>query len=164
MNTDNICKVLYTLPEGAVTPKRESVTSQIIIALVGVVLLTINFLLGDKLAETLSMLLLTLGVGMVLYGIVVGAVRLNSAREVPYDNEAKRYMKYRERYYDRTFVAPILASLECGDIEAIDIMPTTNIAAVTLVEYRSKHRVAYGLYEYSDSEYKPIGKPKVITR
>ncbi len=163
MNTENICKALYALPEGAITPKRESIASQVIVALMGVALLIVNFLLVDESADTLSMALLTIGIGMVLYGVVVAAVRRNSLREVPYDNEAKSYMKYRERYYDRAFVTPILAALERGDIEAIDTMPTTNIAAITLVEYRSRNCKAYALYEYGEAEYNPIGNPTVIT-
>ena len=161
MNTDNICKALYALPQGVVTPKSESTARQILVLILGIALLTINFVFVDDSADTLSMALLTIGVGMVLYGIVVAAVRHNSHCEVPYDNEARCYMKYSERYYDRGFIGPITQALERGDYEAIELMPTTNIAAVMLVEYRSNKRRAYALYEYGEDEYRPIGKPHI---
>lgn len=164
MNTDNICKALYALPRGVVTPKRESIATQIIVLVVGIALLTANFLFVDDSADTISMALLTLGIGMALYGIVVATIRHNSQHQVPYDNEVRCYMKYRERYYDRGLVAPIVSALERGDYEAIDIMPTTNIAAVVLVEYRSKYRRAYALYEYAEDEYRPIGKPHISNK
>lgn len=164
MNRDNICKALYALPNGVVTPKRESIARQIVVGLIGLALLTVNLLFVDPSADTLSMALLTSGAGMVLYGIVVGAVRYNQEREVPYDNEARGYMSYRERYYDRAFIQPIIRALEYGDIEAIETMPTTNIASVMLVEYRSKYRRAYSLLEYSEEEYRPIGKVKILDR
>jgi hypothetical protein len=164
MNTENICKALYALPGGVVTPKRESIATQIIVALVGVAILVVNSLLVDDSAEVMSMALLTIGVGMILYGIVVAVVRRSGQREVPYDNEARSYMRYRERYYDRELVAPIRSALERGDFEAIALMPTTNVAAIILVEYCSKLRKAYALYEYSESEYRPIGTPKIENR
>lgn len=164
MNTENICKALYALPGGVVTPKRESIATQIIVALVGVAILVVNSLLVDDSAETLSMALLTLGIGMILYGVVVGVVRHSSHRNVPYDNQAKCFMRYRERYYDRELVAPIRPALERGDFEAIALMPTTNVAAIVLVEYSSKQRKAYALYEYGESEYRPIGTPKIENR
>lgn len=162
MNTDNICKALYALPGGAITPKSESIASQMIIALVGVALLTINSLFVDPRLDSLFMALLTCGVAMVLYGIVVGGVRYARGRKVPYDNELREYMKYRERYFDREFIRPIMRALERGDIEALDTMPTTNIAQVVLVEYSSKYRKAYSLMEYHDTEYRVIGEPTIL--
>lgn len=152
------------MPNGVVTPKRESIATQIIVLVVGIALLTANFLFVDDSADTISMALLTLGIGMALYGIVVATIRHNSQHQVPYDNEVGCYMKYRERYYDRGLVAPIVFALERGDYEAIDIMPTTNIAAVVLVEYRSKYRRAYALYEYAEDEYRPISKPHISNK
>ena len=58
----------------------------------------------------------------------------------------------------------IIFGSECGDIEAIETMPTTNIAAVTLVEYRSSRRRAYALYQYGEAEYKPLSEPVVVDR
>ena len=164
MNTENICKALYALPGGVVTPKPESIARQVIVAGLGIALLIFNYTLVDDSAETLSMALLTLGIGMILYGVVVGVVRHSSHREVPYDNEARSYMRYRERYYDRELVAPIRSALERGDFEAIALMPTTNVAAMVLVEYSSNQRQAYALYEYGESEYRPIGTPKIENR
>ena len=164
MNTDNICKALYALPQGVVTPKRESVAREIMVLILGIALLIFNSMLGDQSAETLSMALLTAGIGMILYGIIVASVRASNRREVPYDNEAKGFMKYRERYYDRSFIEPITQALERGDYEAIEIMPTTNIAAVMLVEYRSAKRRAYALYEYGEQEYRPISKPHIVNK
>ena len=164
MNRENIYKALYALPQGVVTPKRESIAREVMILVLGIALLTINFMLVDQSADTLSMALLTVGVGMMLYGIVVAAVRVGNRREVPYDNEAKSFMKYRERYYDRGFIEPITRALERGDYEAIEIMPTTNSAAVMLVEYRSAKRRAYALYEYGEEEYRAIGKPYITNK
>lgn len=164
MNTDNICKALYALPGGVVTPKRESVATQIVVALVGVAILVVNSLLVDDSAEVVSMALLTIGVGMIIYGVLVAIVRRSSHREVPYDNEARSYMRYRERYYDRGLIEPIRRALESGDVEAIEIMPTTNIASVVLVEYSSNKRRAYALYEYGDQEYRPIGNPRIVNK
>jgi hypothetical protein len=164
MNTENICKALYALPGGVVTPKPESIARQVIVAGLGIALLIFNYTLVDDSAETLSMALLTLGIGMILYGVVVGVVRHSSHRNVPYDNQAKCFMRYRERYYDRGFIEPIRRALESGDVEAIEIMPTTNIASVVLVEYSSNKRRAYALYEYGDQEYRPIGNPRIINK
>lgn len=164
MNTENICKALYALPGGAVAPRKESVATPVILAIVGIVLLVVNStVLGDG-AETLSMALLCAGIALIIYGIIAVMMRLNSSRQVPYDCEAKAYMKCRERYYDRELVSALRKAIEQGDIEAIDSMPTTNIAAVTLVEYRSSCRRAYGLYEYGEAEYRPLSEPKVINK
>ena len=152
------------MPKGVVTPKRESIAREIKILVLGIALLIINFMFVDQSTDTLSMALLTIGVGLVLYSIVVAAVKTSSRREVPYDNEARCFMKYRERYYDRGFIEPITRALEHSDYEAIEIMPTTNIAAVILVEYRSTKRRAYALYEYGEEEYRLIGKPHIANK
>lgn len=164
MNTENLCKALYALPGGVVEPRRQSVTTPTIIALVGVALLILNHTLVDDSLEILSMSLLTASIAMILYGALVTLVRLNSNKQVPYDNEVHSFMKYRERYYDPQLVAPLRKAMECGDIEAIETMPTTNIAAVTLVEYRSSRRRAYALYQYGEAEYKPLSEPVVVDR
>jgi hypothetical protein len=62
MNTENICKALYALPGGVVTPKPESIARQVIVAGLGTALLIFNYTLVDDSAETLSMALLTLGI------------------------------------------------------------------------------------------------------
>ena len=57
-----------------------------------------------------------------------------------------------------------MRTFEHSDYEAIEIMPTTNIAAVILVEYRSTKRRAYALYEYGEEEYRLIGKPHIANK
>lgn len=164
MNTENICKALYALPGGVVTPRRQSIKTPVVVTLIGIALFIVNYTLVDSSHEVLSMSMLTAAVACILYGVVVIMVRLNSQKEVPYDNEAGGYMKYRERYYDRQLVSPLRKAIECGDTEAIDSMPTTNIAAVTLVEYRSSRRRAYAIYEYGEAEYQPLSEPVILDK
>jgi len=164
MNTENICKALYALPGGVVAPRKEGVTTPIVLAITGIALLIINSTVLSDTADALSMTLLCAGIALIIYGIIAVMMRLNSSRRVPYDNEARSYMKCRERYYDRELVAALRRAIADGDIETIDSMPTTNIAAVTLVEYRSSRRRAYGLYEYGEAEYRPLSEPKIINK
>ena len=164
MNTENICKALYALPGGVVAPRKESVKTPIVLAIIGVAFLIINSTVLSDTADALSMTLLCAGIALIIYGIIAVMMRLNSSRRVPYDNEARSYMRYRERYYDRELVAALRRAIADGDIEAIDSMPTTNIAAVTLIEYRSSHRRAYGLYEYGEAEYRPLSEPNIINK
>lgn len=163
MNTDNICKALYALPGGVVTSRRQSSTTPIMIAVVGIALLVINYAMLSEAPESLSMLMLTVGIGLLLYGSLVAVMRQISPKQVPYDNRSHSYFKYKERYFERELVAPLQQALGRGDTAAIDEMPTTNIAAITLVEYRSKSGIrAYCLYEYGESEYRPLGKPTIL--
>lgn len=163
MNTENICKALYALPGGVVSPRRQSLTSPIIITIVGIAFVVINYVALTDAPEALSMLMLTLGIGLLLYGALVLVMRLSNPKQVPYDNRSHSFFKYKERYFERELVAPIQQALGRGDTMAIDEMPTTNIAAVTLVEYRSKSGIrAYCLYEYGESNYRPITQPTIL--
>lgn len=163
MNTENICKALYALPNKHIVARRESIIKPIIIAIIGVITLTINSAYVGNDAEALSMAFITAGVALILYGLLVAIMRTNSSKLVPYDNDAKCYLKYRERYFDRELVAPIIKALKSGDIVAIDQMPTTHIAAVTLVEYSSKSGIkAYGLYSYNEGGYRPLCEPVIV--
>lgn len=163
MNTENLCKALYVLPNTRIIARRESIINPIIIAISGVVILITNHLLVEQKAGAMSMALITLGTALILYGLLVTIMRANSQKLVPYDNDAKCYMKYRERYYDRELVGPIIRALRNGDINAIDQMPTTNIAAVTLAEYSSRGNIrAFCIYSFKEGEYQPLCEPTVV--
>lgn len=163
MNTENICKALYALPEAIVTPRRQSISTPIVITIIGIALLVINYVALKDCSEALSMLVLTIGIGTILYGALVVVMGLSSPKMLPYDNRSGSFFKYKERYFERGLVAPIQQALGRGDILAIEEMPTTNVAAITLVEYRSKSGIrAYCLYEYGESEYRPLCKPTIL--
>ena len=75
MNAFEICEALYALPGGVVEARRRPIFKPIATILIGIVLLVINFVAIDSSMEALSMLLLVLGVGVMIYGIIVVAMR-----------------------------------------------------------------------------------------
>lgn len=163
MNTDNICKALYALPGGVVTPRKESIVMPVVIVIIGVAMLISNYTIISSNLESLSMLMLVVGIALILYGALVLIMRIGSQRLVPYDNRAGRYFKFKERYFERELIAPVSQAIARGDIIAIDDMPTTNVSAIVLVECRSKGGiVAYCLYEFNNNEYHALGKPTIL--
>jgi hypothetical protein len=159
MNTFEICEALYALPGGVVEARRRPIIKPIATILIGIVLLVINFVAIDSSMEALSMLLLVLGVGVMIYGIIVVVMRCGSDEQVPYHTPSKSYMRYSERFYDRSQLGKLQSAIESGDRSAIDSIPTSNISAIILACYRSANGsiVAYGLYHYVDMEYCLIG-------
>ena len=105
------------------------------------------------------MLLLVLGVGLMIYGIIVVAMRCGSEEDVPYHTPSKSYMRYSERYYDHSQLGKLQSAIESGARSEIDSIDTSNISAIILACYRSADGsiVAYGLYHYVDMEYCLIG-------
>ena len=163
---DTLCKVLYALPDGVVEARRRSVVKPLVAAICGIVILAINYFAVEDSAGALSMMLLVSGLVLAVYGVVAVVLRLVGSERVPYDVAAKRYMSYRERFYDRELLPALLRAVEDGDNAAIDAMPTSNISAVTLAEYRTSANgmVAYVVCEYVGFESKPIIEPRVIRR
>lgn len=166
MLTEDICKALYALPGGVVVPRRRTATTPIIITLLGAALLVINFVAVEDSAGATAMTLITAGATLLLYGLVTTIIRLKSKTTVPYDVEAKCYMHHRERYYEHELLPALRKAVTSNDAEAIEDMPTSNIAAIILIEYRTPggRRSAYAMYEYKEFDYKPIGEPVIFTR
>lgn len=160
MNAFEICEALYALPGGVVVERRRPIFKPMIFALLGVVLLVVNIVVVDSSMETLCILLMVLGVGLLGYGVVVVAMRLMSDERVPYHTPSKRYMSYTESYYDRSHLAELQRAVARGDESAIASIETSNVAAITLVSYRATDNslAAYALYHYVDMEYCLIGE------
>ena len=159
MNAFEICEALYALPGGVVEARRRPIFKPVALVLIGIVLLVINFVAIDSSMEALSMLLLVLGVGVMIYGIIVVVMRCGSEEQVPYHTPSKSYMRYSEKYYDRSQLETLQSALLRNDENALSSIATSNISAITLVCYRSVDSsiVAYALYQYVDMEYCMIG-------
>lgn len=164
MIIEDICKALYALPTGVVSARRQPVCRPTIIALVGAALLVLNFALVDDKSGAVGMTLMVAGVAMLLYGAIIAIVRLASDKCVPYHEATKRYMRFKERYYDREHLAELQKAVARGDRAGIEALPTGNVAAITLVECYAPDRsiVAYALYEYSNFDNKLIGEVKLV--
>ena len=161
-----LCEALYALPEGGVVARRRTIYKPLVAVLAGIALLIINFVAIDDKSGALSMLLLVVGAVSLVYGAVAVVLRLVGSERVPYDSVDNCYMRYRERYYDRALLEPLRRAIERGDAKAIEQMPTTNVSAVVLVEYRtpSRRMTAYALYEYVEFENRLIFGPVVHRR
>lgn len=159
MNAFEIREALYALPGGVVESRRRPIFKPIALVFIGIVLLVINFVAIDSSMEALSMLLLVLGVGVMIYGIIVVVMRRGSEEDVPYHTPSKSYMRYSERYYDHSQLGKLQSAIESGARSEIDSIDTSNISAIILACYRSADGsiVAYGLYHYVDMEYCLIG-------
>lgn len=166
MYTQNICEALYALPSQRVQPRRKPYIKPAATALLGIVLLVINSLCVSDSAGAISMTLLVLGITLILYGGIVVIYRLSNSESVPYDTKSSCFLKYRERYFDRMLLDALQRAVERNDIKAIDDMPTTNVSAITLLEYRTKDGSlqAYSIYEYAEFEHRPIGKVHIFER
>ena len=164
MNKQDICEALYALPTGRVVARRQTIIKPLIISLLGLVLLFIDWFAIEQRGEALSLTLILVGITLLIYGAVrIIAIPLNKEC-VPYDNKRGCYLLYRERYYDRTLLPALQRAVDIGDLRALEDMPTTNISAVVLSEYRSRDGslIAYGIYEYVEEDYRAVGKPKII--
>lgn len=160
----NISKALYALSGGRVEARRSPVARPLVIAMAGMALLIVYYVLIEDRAGTLGILTLFTGLVALLVGAVMVVRRLTGSQRVPYDTQQRRYMRFEERYYERELIEPLKRAIARGDHEAINALPTTNVSAVTLVSYRSGgyDLVVYALYEYANFEQREIVEPKVI--
>lgn len=166
MKNVDICEALYALPGGVVEPRRRPIVKPLAIAILGIVLLAIDIVAVAEESDALSMMLIVSGIVLACYGAVVSIVRLCGDDRVPYHIPSRSYMSRTERYYHRDQLLFIEAALARGDRAAIDAMPTSNVAMITLVGYHAADDslYAYALYEYVDMEYRIIGDVRVIKR
>ena len=168
MNKNNmrldICEALYALPGGVVVARRRSLLKPIAYLGLGIVLCIINFVAIEDKSGALGMLLMVCGIALVAYGIFAIIARYADSEGVPYDTEARRYMVRRERYYDYELLKALSDAVARADREAIDSMPTTNVARLTLVEYRTpgSNRTAWAIYEYVDFSNRLYGEVKIV--
>lgn len=161
----DICEALYALPGGVVVARRRSMMKPIVYLCLGIVLCIINFVAVEDKNGALGMLLMVCGISLVAYGIFAIIARFADSEGVPYDTEARRYMVRRERYFDHELLKPLSDAVARGDREAIDSMPTTNVARLTLVEYRTPgtNRTAWAIYEYVDFSNRLYGEVKILS-
>ena len=166
MILEDISRALYALPSGVVVERRQPVYRPMLIAVVGAVLLVVNFLLVDDKSGAMGMSLMVAGIAMLLYGVIVAITRLTSDKREPYHTPTKRYMHTKERYYDREYLVALQKAVARGDSAGIEALPAGNVAAITLVECYSHDRsiVAYAIYEYVNFDYMLIGEVKLIVR
>ena len=166
MIRQGVCEALYALPNGVVQPRRRSVMMPIIIALVGVVLLVVNFLVLSSNDGALGMTLIVVGGALLLYGSVVTVMRIASSETVPYHPTTKSYMSYCERFYTHENAAELKAALAANDLKRIEKITTSNVSALTLAECRTKDGaiVALALYEYACYEDRLSGEVTIIQR
>ena len=164
MIANDICKALCALPGDGVELRHRPITTPITIMVIGIVLLIINIVAIDDKSSALSMLLLIAGISMLGYGGITTIMRRTNDQLVPYLTSTKRYMDYRERYYDRSQLDTLQLYLAVGDESKLEEIPTSNISAIVLAEYRANDNsiVAYALYEYVDFDYRLIGDVKII--
>lgn len=161
----DICEALYALPGGVVVSRRRSLLKPIAYLCAGIVLFIINLVAVEDKNGALGMLLMVGGIALAAYGIFAIIACFAASEGVPYDTEARRYMVRRERYYDHELLKPLSDAVARGDKEAIDSMPTTNVARLTLVEYRTPGtgRTAWAIYEYVDFANRLYGEVKIVS-
>lgn len=166
MNLQDICEALYALPSRRVVARRRTVTKALATILLGVALLVINFCLVEDGSGSMSMTLMVVGISLAAYGLIRCIILATSKQTVPYDTKSRSYMRYRERYYDRALLAPLRQALESGDVGSLDNMPTTNIAAITVAEYRTSDGslAAFAIYEYHESGNERISDIRIVER
>lgn len=166
MYKHNICEALYALPSGRVVARRRTVIKPVSIVLLGIALLLIDHFAVEQRGEALSLSLILAGITLLIYGIARFFVTLTSKESIPYDSTRSSYLRYRERYYDRSLLAALCQAIDSGDTKALELMPTTNVSAILLAQYRSGDGSieAYAIYEYVEEEYRAVGEPKIIER
>ena len=108
----DICKALYALPGDAICERRKPICKPLCAAIIGAVLLVINFTVIEDASGALGMTLMTVGIVALLYGTIMTIVRLMSDDRVPYHAPSKSYFKSRERYYDRALLTPLRQALD----------------------------------------------------
>lgn len=162
----NICKALYALPGDAFVERRRPITKPAMITILGIVLCVLPYATDMDLAGSLAMSLMVVGISVTFVGGIMLAIRIFGSSTAPYDVKAGRYMSYHERYYDRVLLATLMKAIERGDTEAIDQLPTTNVAAITLAEYRTPggKTTAYAVYEYAEDGNRELLAPRIIER
>lgn len=160
-----LSEALYALPGGVVVKRRRPIFGTLVLCLVGIVLMIMPFFVVLDESGSLDMLLMVVGAGLALYAGIKVAFSIASNEGVPYYTPTRSLLRYRERYYEREHIAAIRRAIEHDDLKAIDLLPTTNVSAVTFAEYRTSKGdfVACVLGEYSESEIRPVTKPRVIT-
>ncbi len=165
MITEDICKALYALPGGVVTPRRRTIVVPAVAAAVGMVLLIANFFIEDHDGAT-AMTLISIGILLLLYGVITTIIRLVTKQTSPYDENAACFMRYQERYYDMEHLAKLIKAIEHDDKEAIERLPESNISSLILIMYSSpaNMRTAYALYEYKEFGYRLVQEPKIFSR
>lgn len=162
----NLCKALCALSGDAFVERRRPIIKPVMTTILGIVLCTLPHVADMDLGGSLAMLLMVVGISGTLVGAVMLAIRIFGSATVPYDVKAGRYMSYRERYYDRVLLSSLMKAIERGDTEAIDQLPTTNIAAITLAEYRTPggKTTMYAVYEYAEDGNRELLAPRIIER
>ena len=155
---------MYALPGGVIEKRRQPICRHLIVALLGAVLLILDFVAVDDKSGAVGMALLVAGVAMLLFGAIVAIIRLMSEERAPYHTPSKRYMRFRERYYDREQLSKLQRAVASGDVKAIDAIPEGNVSAITLVESYATNRdiVAYAIYEYVNFDNSLIGEVKLL--
>lgn len=166
MIANEICEALYALPGGVVAPRRRPICKPLCLALLGAVLLIVNFVAVTDKSGALSMSLMVLGIALFAYGAIVTIVRLSSDDRVPYHLPSKRHMRYSERYYSREQLADVQRALASGDAKAIAALPTGNVSAITVVGYHAADGSidAFAAYEYVAFDSKIIGEVYMMTK
>ena len=166
MNLHDICEALYALPSGRVVARRRIITKALATMLLGVALLITNIFAVEDSAGALSMTLMVVGISLAAYGLIRCIVIASSKECIPYDTKRGEYMRYRERYYDRALLTPLRQALDAGDVGSLDDMPTTNIAAITVAEYRTSDGslAAYAIYEYHESGNERVSDIRIVER
>lgn len=164
MITNDICKALYALPAGVIVERRQPICRPVVAALLGAALMVVNFTLVDDKSGAMAMTLMLAGITMLFVGIILTIVRLSSSTRVPYHTPSKSYMRFRERYYDRELLGALQQAVAQGDKGAIDMLPTGNVSAITLIECRAKDGSieAYAIYEYANFDNKLVGEVKLL--
>lgn len=165
MITDDICKALYALPGGVVTPRRRTIAMPTFATAIGLVLLIVNFIAIDHSDGATAMTIISVGILLLLYGVISTTIRLVTKQTAPYDEQALCFMRYDERYYELEHLNTLIKAIEHGDNDAIEQLPESNVSSLILITYSSpaNMRTAYALYEYKEFGYRLVQEPKVIT-
>lgn len=162
MNKYKICEELYALPGNRIIKLRKPVWKPLSFALLGGALLAVNTAVEGDSANLKSALVIAGGM-LLVAGLAICCLRLFGGGGAPYAPAARAYLRYEERYFDRTKLAEVIRRAEAVDVEGLLAMESQTVPVVAVAIFRAPDNsfAACQVYEYVELEYRPLCPLKV---
>lgn len=158
MDKNIMSEELYVLSNNEVVKRRKPLTQPFILALVGALLLGMNWMIAGEQLGNLQAALVLFGGALFLWGAGVVLYRLISQDGVPYYPASGKYLVYQELCFPKESMNRVLA-LSCeGKIEELRKLSNGSIPAVVVALYCTPdgELTAWQPFEYVDLEYRPL--------
>lgn len=162
MNKYKICEELYALPGNRIIKLRKPVRIPLLLAAAGAVLLIVNATVAGESANVKSALVFAGGV-LLVTGLAVCCMRLFGGDGAPYSPAARAFLRYEERYFDRSKLPEVIRLAEAVDVEGLLAMESQTVPVVAVAIFRAPDNsfAACQVYEYVELEYRPLCPLKV---